>query len=49
MWVLIIVAAVAGVVCIAAFVRGASALDAEAQGLFDRQTERREADRRDAA
>jgi hypothetical protein len=49
MWLLVIGAVVAAAVCIAAFVRGASALDADARGLFDRQTERREADRRDAA
>lgn len=49
MWVLMIFAAVAAVVGVAAFMRGASALDTETLGLFDRHTEGREAEQRDAA
>ncbi len=49
MWLLIIVAVVAAWVCVVAFVRGASALNSEATGLFDTDTQRHQAEYRDAA
>ena len=48
MWLLIIVGVVAGWVCVAAFVRGASALNSEATGLFATDTQRYQAEHRDA-
>lgn len=49
MWIVVIVAVVAVVVCVAAFVRGASALNAEERGLFGADTHQHEAEHRDVA
>lgn len=48
MWFLIIVGVVAVWVCVAAFVRGASARNSQATGLFATDTQRHQPGQRDA-